>query len=226
MSEIDIFPSISKMLRIFNISKLDIIETFKYLLNNMSKIDMSKNKIHYCGRKILVFSALFILSISFVFADADEFAEAKKLIDAKTPCSKLTESQLEMIGDYLMEQMHPGEAHKVMDKMMGGEGSESLRLTHIAIAKRIYCNDINGSIGYGMMGMMFGKGTNYGGMRNMMGYNLGYGMMGYSGYGMMGSGYGYWGLLNFLSLVLVIGLIILVYLWIIKLWKQINKKEK
>jgi len=73
-------------------------------------------------------------------------------------------------------------------------------------------------MGYGMMGSGFGK-NDYGGMMNMMwGSNF--------GYGMMGSGYGYWGLLNFLSFVLVIGLIILVYLWIIKLWKQINKKER
>lgn len=218
MSEIDIFPSISKMLRIFNISKLDIIETFKYLLNNMSKMDMSKVKYLPNWNRILVFTVLLFIASSFVLADAEEFAEAKKLIDAKTQCSSLNEKQLEVIGDYLMEQMHPGEAHEVMDKMMGGEGSESLRLMHIGIAKRLYCNDASGAANYGMMGMMFGKGINYGGMRNMMGYNF--------GYGMMGSGYGYWGLLNFLYLVLVIGLVILVYLWIIKLWKQISKKEK
>ena len=167
-------------------------------------------------KKLIIFVLIFILSVSFVLADAEEFAEAKKLIDAKTPCSKLTENQLEIIGDYLMEQMHPGEAHEVMDKMMGGEGSESLRQFHIALAKRIYCNDASGMINYGMM---FGKGTNYGGMRNMMGYNFGYGMMG-------NIGYGYWGFLNFLSLVLVIGLIILVYLWIIKLWRDVYKKSK
>jgi len=174
-------------------------------------------------KKIILAFLIFILIIGFVYADAEEFAEAKKLIDAKTPCSSLNEKQLEYIGDYLMEQMHPGEAHKVMDKMMGGEGSESLRLIHIAMAKRIYCNDASsaanyGMMGYGMMGSGFGK-NDYGGMMNMMwGSNF--------GYGMMGSGYGYWGLLNFLSFVLVIGLIILVYLWIIKLWKQINKKER
>lgn len=171
-------------------------------------------------KKILVYLMMFIFSISFVFAGSMEFDEAKKLIEAKTPCSKLTENQLEILGDYLMEQMHPGEAHEAMDKMMGGEGSESLRQMHIAMAKRIYCNDVSGMVNYGMMGMM-----GYGGMRNMMAGNFGYGMMGYPSYGMMG-GYGYWGLLNFLSLVLVIGLIILVYLWIVKLWKQISKKEK
>src|SRR3989344_2898244 len=115
---------------------------------------------------ILLYFLIFVLSVSMVFADAEDFTEAKKLIDAKTPCSKLTENQLEMIGDYLMEQMHPGEAHELMDRMMGGEGSESLRLIHIAMAKRLYCNDISDSVNYGMMGygMMGGSGrTNYGG---------------------------------------------------------------
>jgi len=72
-------------------------------------------------------------------------------------------------------------------------------------------------VNYGMVGMMGGKSS--GGMMNMMlGNNL--------GYGMMGTSYGYWGLLNLLYLVLVVGLIILVYLWIIKLWKEIYKKSK
>ena len=175
-------------------------------------------------KKYFIYLLIMVLGISFVFADAEDFAEAKKLIDAKTPCSKLTENQLEIIGDYLMEQMHPGQAHELMDKMMGGEGSESLRLMHIAMAKRLYCNDINDAVNYGMMGygMMggYGRGTNYGGMTNMMlGNSLGYGMMG-------NYGYGYWSFLNFLSLVLVIGLIILIYLWIIKLWKEVYKKAK
>ena len=123
-----------------------------------------------------------------------------------------------------MEQLHPGQAHEVMDKMMGGEGSESLRLMHTAIAKRLYCNDISDAVNYGMMGygmMGAGFGTNYGGMMNMMGGNFGYGMMGNYGYGL-----GYLGFINFLSIVLLVGLIILVYLWIMKLWKDVFKKGK
>ena len=175
-------------------------------------------------KKYFIYLLIMILGIYFVFADAEEFAEAKKLIDAKTPCSSLNENQLENIGDYLMEQMHPGQAHELMDKMMGGEGSESLRLMHIAMAKRLYCNDINSSVnygmmGYGMMGTGLGRGTNYGGMMGMMGSNFGYGMMG-SGYGL-----GYWNFINFLSIVLLLGLIVLVYLWIIKLWKEIKKTK-
>ena len=182
-------------------------------------------------RKGSIWILILLFSISFVFADAEDFTEAKKLIDAKTPCSSLNEKQLEIIGDYLMEQIHPGEAHELMDRMMGGEGSESLRLMHIAMAKRLYCNDISGManygmMGYGMMGTGFKKGTNYGGMIGMMGSNFGYGMMGNLGYGMMGQSYGYWSFINVLSLVLLIGLIILVYLWIAKLWKEVYKKAK
>jgi len=178
---------------------------------------------------LYVLIALF--SIGIVFADMEEFEEAKQIIDAKTPCSELSESQLEAMGDYYMEQMHPGEAHEVMDEMMGGEGSESLKQMHIAMAKRIYCNDISGManygmMGYGMMGTGFKKGTNYGGMMGMMGSNFGYGMMGNLGYGMMGQSYGYWSFINVLSLVLLIGLIILVYLWVAKLWKEVYKKAK
>lgn len=170
-------------------------------------------------KKLLVYVLIFVLSISFAYPDAEDFAAAKKLIDAKTPCSKLTENQLELIGDYFMEQMHPGEAHEVMDKMMGGEGSESLRLMHIAIAKRIYCNDLNGSINYGFGGMM-GLGYRQGGMMNMMwGTNFG------QGYGMMGS-YGYWGFNSFLTTILLLGLVVLVFLWIVKLWKETFGKAK
>ena len=75
-----------------------------------------------------------------------------------------------------MEQMHPGEQHELMDKMMGGEGSESLRQAHIFMARRWYCGD---AVGMGMMGMMMG------GNVGMGGGVMGSGMM---GGGMMGSG--------------------------------------
>lgn len=178
-------------------------------------------------KKYFIYFLILVFSIGLVHADAGDFAEAKKIIDAKTPCSKLTENQLAVIGDYLMEQMHPGQAHELMEKMMGGEGSESLRLMHIAMAKRLYCNDTSdavnyGMMGYGMMGSSYGNTKNYGGMMDMMlGNNLGYGMMGNYGYGL-----GYWNFINFLSMVLLIGLIILVYLWIMKLWKDAFRKAK
>ena len=194
------------------------LHSFKNFIRNILRAGELKMK------KTLIYILIFVLSIGIVYPAADEFAEAKKIIDAKTPCSKLTESQLENLGDYLMEQIHPGQAHEVMDKMMGGEGSESLRLMHIAMAKRLYCNDINDAVNYGTMGygVMGGLGrTNYGGMINMMGYDSGYGMMGNYGYGL-----GYLSFLNFLYVVLLIGLVILVYLWIIKLWREVFKTSK
>src|SRR3989338_697642 len=99
---------------------------------------------------ILIFSML-LLGMSLVSAHKPDFGETKQLIDSGISCDKLTDEQLESIGDYYMEQMHPGEAHEMMDQMMGGEGSESLRQVHINMAKRLYCNE-NVYIGYGMMG--------------------------------------------------------------------------
>ena len=81
--------------------------------------------------------------------------KAKLIIDSNVPCENLTKEDLEIIGDYYMEQMHPGEQHEMMDAMMGGEGSESLKNAHIAMAERIYCakvspNYTRSSSGFGM----------------------------------------------------------------------------
>ncbi len=125
---------------------------------------------------------LFMLIFSVaVAADSGDFGEAKQLIESKAACSELTDAQLEGIGDYLMEQMHPGELHEIMDERMGGEGSESLKVMHVNMAKNLYCGDSSAMRG-GMMGMMMGSGYGMmgnGGMMNMMG-NYGYGMMGSS----------------------------------------------
>ncbi len=159
-------------------------------------------------KTIFIVSMILLLSISFVSAHEHDFAETKKLIDSKISCDKLGDEQLEAIGEYYMEQMHPGEAHELMDKMMGGEGSETLRQMHINMAKRLYCNE---NINIGMMG---------GGMMSMMmGGNTGYGMMGNYGYG-----FGYWNFVNILYIILLIGLTILVYLWILKLWRNMKNK--
>jgi len=97
-----------------------------------------------------------------------------------------------------MEQMHPGEAHEIMDNMMGGEGSESLKQVHINMAKRLYCNE-NVYIGYGMMGSW--------GMTNMMGR----GMMGSYPASYAYNNYGYWNIFWILLFAAVIFLIV----WII-----------
>ncbi len=147
-------------------------------------------------KKIILILVICLLSIAIVFAQEShdsEIEEGKKLVNSGINCDKLSNEQLEAIGDYYMEQMHPGEAHEIMDNMMGGEGSESLRQVHINMAKRLYCND-NLYIGYGMMGsggMM--------GMMNMMGsYPANYAY----------SDYGYWNIFWILLFAAVIFLIV------------------
>lgn len=157
-------------------------------------------------KKQIIFFLFLILSAGLILAQSNEFAEAKKLIDAKTPCSKLSEPQFEMIGDYLMEQMHPGKAHETMDEMMGGEGSESLKQMHMAIAKRVYCNDVNSAINTGFGGMM---GLGYGRMmRGEYQSNYNYGMM-----HPYGNYYSAFGAIIWLVAIILVGM--LVY-WVIR----------
>ena len=154
--------------------------------------------------KKTIFVAIVALLLNLGLVNAitqQEISEAKGVIDSKANCKSLSDSQLEIIGEYYMEQMHPGESHELMHKMMGiKEGSEAEKQLHINMAKTIYCGEA-GMMGSGVMG---------------------YGMMGNYGYG-----FGYWNFVNVLYAILLIGLIILVYLWIIKLWKTMeNKKDK
>ena len=59
---------------------------------------------------------LLVLSTSFVLAIEEEtFVIAEGIIKQKTSCDALTGDQLEIIGDYFMEQMHPGEWHEIME---------------------------------------------------------------------------------------------------------------
>ena len=149
-------------------------------------------------KKTILILAIFLLSTAAVLAQEghnNEIEEGKKLVESKISCDKLSYEQLEAIGDYYMEQMHPGEAHEIMDNMMGGEGSESLKQVHINMAKRIYCND-NVYISYGMMGS--------GGMMNMMGR----GMMGIYPTSYAYSNYGYWNIFWILLFAAVIFLIV------------------
>jgi len=157
---------------------------------------------------ILIFSML-LLGVSLVSAHEHDFDETKQLINSGIGCDKLTDEQLESIGDYYMEQMHPGEAHEMMDQMMGGEGSESLRQVHINVAKRLYCNeDVGGMMGGGMMNMMMGN--------SMMGS----GMIGnYPSY------YGYNSFWNILWLIFLIGVIVLIIWFIYKFTKKGKESE-
>lgn len=170
--------------------------------------------------KIIFVAFIFLFNLSLANAiTQSELNEAKKLVDSQVNCKSLSDSQLELIGEYQMEVMHPKDAHELMHKMMGlREGSEAEEQFHISMATILYCGEFSGFGGFGdmmgggMMNMMMGG--------DMMGNVMGYGMMGNLGYG------GYWSIVNLLSTILLIGLVILVYLWIIKLWRDIKGKGR
>ncbi|MBS3051920.1 MAG: hypothetical protein J4428_00925 [Candidatus Aenigmarchaeota archaeon] len=154
-------------------------------------------------RKVLaIINFVLLLSMGLVFAHEHNFNETKQLMDSGISCDKITNEQLEQIGEYLMEQMHPGEGHELMHQMMGmKEGTEIEEQFHIDMAKMMYCGETNSAMGGNMMNMMMGQ--------NMM----------------QGIG-GYWSGLGILYLVLLVGLTILVYLGIIKLWKDMYQHKK
>lgn len=157
--------------------------------------------------KRFLLAVLLLASLSFA-AEADDIAAGRTLVQSNASCSIMNSSQLELIGDYYMEQMHPGAAHDAMDRMLGGEGSSALAAAHIQMAQVIYCGQTNGTATYGgMMGMfpLFASGPGYG---PRFGGMMGSGMMGNWGYGMMGDwwwvfGAAFW-LLLFAALVLVV----------------------
>ncbi len=160
------------------------------------------NRVIYIGSII----AFLLISINFANAHGEEdFAKAEELIKQKISCSELTDEQLELIGDYYMEQMHPGELHEIMDERMGGEGSESLRQVHINIARAFYCGE-HGAMPNNMMNIMMGRS----------------GMMGYGNYYAQGQNYGYNTFLIILSIFIFIVLILLIALLI----KQSQKTER
>jgi uncharacterized membrane protein len=157
--------------------------------------------------KLALIIWLALAGMVFATMDINEQNTAKQIIGSNISCDKLNSSQLELLGDYFMEQMHPGQAHEAMDQMMGGEGSDSLRNAHIQMALVLYCGQTNTSVTYGgMMGMMpfmFGSGGSGGGMMSYpYGGMMGYDMMGYGGWGWI-FGLVFW-VLAFITLILVI----------------------
>jgi len=181
---------------------------------------------------IMIFGIAILFVLAQASAHAGEFEEAKAIIDANTGCSALTEAQLEMIGDYYMEQMHPGEAHELMHKMMGGEDSETTKSMHTQMAKSIYCGETTGMMsmmsengmmslmGSGMMGMMGSSGTQSLMGSGMMGSS---GMMNYGAAGYFGIPLYIW---SFLYLLLVIGAVILIFVLIAKFSLDLKKQKK
>lgn len=101
--------------------------------------------------------------------------------------SKVSDDEWERLGDAVMELQHPGEAHEAMDRMMGGEGSDSLRQMHIAMGQAYLGYGSNTNYGPGMMGRgMMGYTSNrtFNGLTNVMGFGS---MMGYGSYSFLGT---------------------------------------
>ncbi len=164
---------------------------------------------------------------------ADEIKDVEALLASKPACTSLTDDQLELMGEYYMEQMHPGDAHELMHQMMGlEEDTEAEEQFHINMARRIYCGENTGMMGYGggMMGsrgMMSGVFSSGNTLASKNSNDLrGGNMMRYGGYGMMGSGYGLWGVNSVLMSLLLLGLVAVVFLWAWKLWKETKTEAK
>lgn len=153
----------------------------------------------------------YIVIAMFIFGvvsaeEMHDFSAAKNIIDNKVPCSELSQGDLEELGDYYMEQMHPGDAHEVMDQMMGGEGSESLQRMHINMGLRFYCGD-ESATGNSMMGsgMMMGGGNGMMGGGNY--YQPSSSMWNTSPLGSLFNGWLVWLLLIGLIIFLVVSLV-------------------
>lgn len=176
-------------------------------------------------KKLLLISSLLVIP-SFVFGHAISFDQTVGEIMktqgvseiSEIDCQKVTNDQFEILGDAVMGVMHPNEQdHELMDQMMGGEGSQSLKAAHVFMGKR-YLGCVSG-----MMGMMGGTGSSYGmmGQNQSVGFGAGTGM----GYGMMGTGWGsgltagsFWfaWIFQILSLAAVILVIIALAKWVFK----------
>lgn len=141
----------------------------------------------------------------------EEIKAAQGVVDqTEVDCQAVSDGQLEELGEAVMQAMAgSSEQHEIMDNMMGGEGSESLRAMHMAMGQR-YLGCAQGT--FGTMGMTPLRPSGYEGQVGSMMR----GLRGGDGF-MMGNFYGPWGMggiggigmLLFWGLVLV-GVVLLV----------------
>ena len=114
-------------------------------------------------------------------------------------CTKVTDSQFEKLGDAYMGYGINEAQHTAMEKMMGGEGSATLKAAHI-------------NMGRGYLGCWLGAGFGSATMP-MMGFGMAnsqfgrpYGMMGWGS--MMGGDFGEHGWFGWVTMLLVWALLI------------------
>ena len=143
----------------------------------------------------------------------NEIKQAQNVTEiSQTSCDKVTDEQFEKLGDAVMGVMHPDEKqHELMDQMMGGEGSASLKAMHILMGQR-YLGCAGNVTGGGMMGNSFG---NFGMMSNWSDY-ANFSSRNNFMNSMMGSGWSGFGWLGFIFMILFWALVVLGIILLIK----------
>ncbi|MBI4450706.1 hypothetical protein HY642_01910 [Candidatus Woesearchaeota archaeon] len=172
---------------------------------------------------VAVMMIMIIAILPSAFAHMGESPEVEALAERAAEgidCSALSEKQLADLGEELMVRMMGAERHELMDKAMGEQEPSMHRMLAVSMACKTAnepsfmgmrggsYSGMGGMMGNGMMGGM------HGGMMRMMGVNWSGGMMG-------GFGFGVYAVLGWL---LAIGLVVLVWLWVWKLWKDVHKR--
>ncbi|MBI2145027.1 hypothetical protein HYU18_01755 [Candidatus Woesearchaeota archaeon] len=162
---------------------------------------------------------LLVAVAGFAHSGETEIAEGKGIVESGVSCDNLSDEQLEAVGEYLMELMHPGDLHELMHERMGIlEDAEYHERFHVNLAQSMYCGDRPMAGMMGMMGWWNDDVPKFGWGRQMMGAG-----------GMMGAGYGgnsYGTLTSALYVALLVGIIGLVYFWLYRLWKGGRKGRR